>query len=325
MSNRRDYHFRQTVTETELDTGFDELEAAERAIVQDLLGYGVASGMGVTQATPAPNLSVNVAAGLTYDQLGQRIYLPTTQPLDLSIDSNGVSTAVGSGGNAKVVSIFAQFTRALSDPRTDGNSVTVYFARAESFALIVRQGAEAVDGSEAPPALEADKILLADVKRTFGQTQITTAQINSYATNRRQDAFVGVGNFSEFRVGLVKDAVEALRQSINEPIITPVAISGNVSEYNPTGWAASRILRQDCSAAASLRSLAAKKAGTRIRIFNISTNTANTLTLNHEDTSGTTAGLRFVCPNLANHVIRAGGAASCWYDGTSSRWRVEAA
>jgi len=204
MAKRFDFYFRQPVTESELDGAFDALEVADRSIIADLGLTGVASGLVVTQASPTPNLTVSVSGGVAYDPTGERMYLPTAQPLTISVDSSNASTAVGSPGNAKVVSVFLAFARNLLDPRTDGNGGTVYFERDEAFTLVVRQGAEAPLNSEVAPALESDKILLADIKLIFGQTQVLNASINPYALNRRQDAYVVNGTLTTLREGQLK-------------------------------------------------------------------------------------------------------------------------
>lgn len=192
MADRRDYFYRQKVTEAELDAGFDTLEAADRNMVIDLGFTGIASGHTVAQHAGTPDLTVDVAAGVTYDPMGQRIKTTTLQNINLAVDSNGASTTVATPGNARCVSLFAVFARALSDPRIDGNSNTVYFVRAESFAFRVVQGAEATSGTEVKPSLAGDATLLADIKRTQGQTQILTAAINPYVPSRRQDFDFGL-------------------------------------------------------------------------------------------------------------------------------------
>ena len=84
---------------------------------------------------------------------------------------NGVATEVSAANKEKVVSIFLRFDRSLSDPRIDGNSLTVFFKRDESFKLVVVQGPEAAAGQAVPPALRSDALLLADVVRRFGQVR----------------------------------------------------------------------------------------------------------------------------------------------------------
>ena len=72
MSDRKDYYFRQKVTEGELDGGFDDLERASRSMIQDLGLIGVSYGLAISQAA-VPNLTVVVSGpGAAYDQTGQR-------------------------------------------------------------------------------------------------------------------------------------------------------------------------------------------------------------------------------------------------------------
>lgn len=179
--NRKDFYFRQRVTEAELDAAFQDAEDADRKLAYDH-AYGVVSGAGVSQKAGSPNISVDVAGpAVIYDKLGQRINFGSGQNVDLTVDSLGVSTAVAGGANSKIVSVYAKFTRSLTDPRVDGNGATVYHSRAESFSFVVKQGTEAV--SPTPPALDSEYILLADVTRTFGQTSIVNANIS---TTRRE-------------------------------------------------------------------------------------------------------------------------------------------
>lgn len=216
MSGRRDYFYKQKVTEAELDAGFNALEVADRALATDWGFTGVITGTTVVQRAAGANISVDVAAGITYDQLGQRIQVPSTQNVSVANDSAGVTTSVSGGGNEKIVSVFVEFDRALSDPRTDGNGATVYFVRDESYKFHIKQGAEAAAGAAVAPALEASKILLADITRTFGQTQILNANIS---TSRREDAIVtSFGNYS-IRRGRIKDAFTDVITFLNQHVI----------------------------------------------------------------------------------------------------------
>ena len=195
MAQRKDYFFRQKVTEQELDQGFDGLENADRQQMLDLGLIGVLQNGVVTEKSGTPDLTVDISGSASvHDKLGQRIAWGAIQNLDVSVDENSVSTTVAGGGNEKIVSVFASFDRVLTDPRIDGNSVTVFFDRAESFAFVVRQGGEG--GAPAtPPGLDSEFILLADIRRSFGQTQIFNSDITppggSYVgiTNRREAAF----------------------------------------------------------------------------------------------------------------------------------------
>lgn len=123
-----------------------------------------------------------------------------------------MSTAPSAAGQEKIVSVFIKFDRALSDPRVDGNSLTVFFHRDESFKFIVVQGAQAPAGTALPPPLRSDAILLADVTRTFAQTQVLSGNISIV---RRQDAFVANGSPRSIRRGRTFEAVTDLLTFLN--------------------------------------------------------------------------------------------------------------
>lgn len=213
MADRLDYFFRQRVTEAELDLGFELLERADRNLAADLGFMGVVANAAVSQHAPVPDLTVDVSGPASIlDQAGQRIFFSSLQNVDVAQDSSGVSTAVAAAGNEKIVAVFVAFDRLLSDPRIDGNSLTVYFRRDESFRFIVAQGAEAPAGSALPPSLRSDAILLADVVRRFDQTQILAADIT---IARRQDAFTVDGTPRSIRRGRPIEAITDLLSYVN--------------------------------------------------------------------------------------------------------------
>lgn len=223
--NRRDYFFRQLVTEDELDAGFEQAEQADRAFTTDFGMVGVADDLVVTQHSPTPDLTVDVSAGAAYDQQGQRCAIVSTQNPDLSVDSLGVSTAVTAPGNEKYVGLYIKFARELSDPRLDGNGSTVYFVRSESFTLHKVQGAEAVIPTAVRPALLSDGILIADARLIFGQTQILNADIT---TTRKQWAFVLTAGAVTLQAGTPEAADQAL--------FTQLANSANLAFTSSTNW-----------------------------------------------------------------------------------------
>lgn len=220
-ADRRDYYFRQKVTEAELDAGFDGLEQADFNLAVDNEFIGIVQGMGVSEKSGTPNLSVDVQGpGTAYSKDGERINFSSTQNVDVSQDDGGTPTTVGTPGNTKVVSVFIEFDRALSDARIDGNSLTVYFQRDESFDFSVVQGAEATIGSEVPPPLDAGKILLADIRIENGTTQILdAATVGIYdqidTTTRREDAFKFTGGTVEVTAGTAHDALSSLITKLN--------------------------------------------------------------------------------------------------------------
>jgi hypothetical protein len=208
MSNRKDFYFREQVTEAELDSAFADLEDADHNLTGDLGFVGVVANAVVSQHAPVPDLTVDVSGpGAIYDQLGQRIFFSALQTVNLGADDNGVATVVSAAGKEKVVSLFAKFDRALSDPRIDGNSLTVFFRRDESFKFVVAQGGEANAGGAIPPPLRSDAILLADITRRFNQVQILAADIS---TARRQDAFALAGAPRGIRRGRALEAISDL-------------------------------------------------------------------------------------------------------------------
>lgn len=214
MANRRDFFYLQKVTEGELDGAFNELEQADRDMAVDFGFFGILSNLAVTQ-NGGGNLTVDVSGlGTAYDQTGQRIYVPSLQNVNCAVDFNSVTTTVATPGNSKIVSLFIQFDRALSDPRVDGNSLTVYFVRTETFKFKVVQGAEAA--SPSAPSLLSDGVLLADITRSFGVTTITTPNIDLAA--RRQDSiFVDDSPFS-LREGTPADAIRAFVLRYNQHV-----------------------------------------------------------------------------------------------------------
>lgn len=187
MANRKDFFFRQKVTEAELDEALDGLEDADRAFITDMGGEGIWFGLGITERGLGQNQSVDVAAGAAYDQTGQRMAVAALQNVDISVDHLGASTQVAGGGNQKLVGVYLKFARALSDPRVDGSSATVFFDRDESFEFVVRQGPEEAAPATTFPALQSDEILIGDIRRTFSDNTIANANIE---TTRRQVSWV---------------------------------------------------------------------------------------------------------------------------------------
>src|ERR1700759_4565018 len=117
MSNRKDFYFRQRVTEAELDAAFADLEDADHHLVGDLGFVGVLAGAVVSPHAPVPDLTVDVSGpGTIFDPLGQRVFFSALQNVNVAADDNGVSTAVSAAGKERVVSVFALFDRSLSDP-----------------------------------------------------------------------------------------------------------------------------------------------------------------------------------------------------------------
>ncbi|KKN30618.1 hypothetical protein LCGC14_0832320 [marine sediment metagenome] len=213
MSDRLDYFFRQLLTEQELDSGFDKTEAAEQKLMTDQLLTGIFIGGEVAEHFPTPDLTVDIAGPLNaYDQLGRRIFFSPLQVLDMSVDELAVSTAVDTPGNEKILTIFVEFDRLLSDPRLDGNNLTVFFQRVESFKLNVVQSAEAAIGLAVPPAPRADQLILADVTIVNAQVAILDADIDA---SRRADVFKLTGAPNSITAGRVKQVLQDMLDILN--------------------------------------------------------------------------------------------------------------
>lgn len=210
--NRRNFYYRQLVAEADMDEVFDLAEDADRALMVDQGVIGILDGLDISEAG-APDLTVECDAGVAYDQDGQRMYVPSVQTVNLAVDSDGNSTDVNTPGNIKWLSVFLRFKQDLSNPKTDGNNVTVQYDVDESFEFIVEQSAEDVAPSR--PALKSDAILLADIQRNEGDTTIENAEIS---TTRRQWAISATAGSYSVKVGQVEEAVQALLTALNSHV-----------------------------------------------------------------------------------------------------------
>lgn len=218
--HRRDFYFKQPVAEDELDDAFAQAELAMRNLASDQELRGIYSGGTVAEHVAVPNLTVDVAGPCkAYDNDGQRIFFAgPVVVVNCAQDSDAIATTVAGVGNEKWVSITLKFKRTLSDPRVDGNSATVYFVRNESYELVVTQGTEASLGTATRPPLDPDGLLLVDVKRTYGQTQIFNANIS---TSRREDTIVleGPPGGLSLRAGTIAAGIEAMLGNLNDHIL----------------------------------------------------------------------------------------------------------
>jgi hypothetical protein len=235
MADRVNFYFGQSVAEDELDKACAWLENGQRDAAVDSAAVGIMHGLEVSQAQPAPNLTVRVVVGASYDQLGRRCALDAVQ--SLSVETEGTTgigttafagsgsvvvgpTTVTSGGNEKWVSIFIVFDRLPADPRTDGNSNPVMFEEPESFRFKVVQGLEAPIGAAVKPTLpQPNAVLLADIRRSFGQTTV----LDSYPTgdidlSRRELQVSVTGTTRSLQRGRVPDALADLLSFYNNHV-----------------------------------------------------------------------------------------------------------
>lgn len=207
---RVNFYFEQRVTQSEMDEVFDKTEAAIWDLMKDALGFGFLTGAVVVEHSPTPDLSVDVGQFLGYDQLGQRLFQSSgdaPEVVNCAVDEVAATTAVSTPGNEKTLALFVEFDRKLSDPRLDGNGVTVQYQVDESFKVNVVQSAEATLGNSVPPPLRNDQILICDVLLIYGQTQILNADIDQ---SRKEDfsfsAFLHGGGHRELGADPVPNA-----------------------------------------------------------------------------------------------------------------------
>lgn len=261
--DRYNFYFRQPVTEAEMDAAFAAAESALWNLSIDADMIGIMQSAVVTQ-NATPNLTVNVSGSAAiYDKAGQRIAFSPNQNVDVSQDYLSVSTAVSTPGNQKIISLFAKFDRTLSDPRIDGNSLTVYWSRAESFDFYVTQGSESA-APATPPALHSEYILLADIRRSYGVTTITNADITgptgTYTghSDRREDAFVITEGGVTLRAGTAEE--------IAQDLFTQLGSGTGISFTATAAWAdSSSLAATNVSAAINeiLSDLASATDGTK--------------------------------------------------------------
>jgi hypothetical protein len=184
MSARLDFYFRMKVTEADLDLAFAQLEQADRDLAADLGIVGLIRGAVAVPHAPVADLTIDLTApGRGYDRLGRRLFLAANQRVDCAVDLTGTPTVVVAPQAERWLSVFLRFARLLSEPRTDGNNQTVYLRRDEAVEVVVRQGPAAATGQATRPNLEPDELLLCDVRRTVGQTQIVATDLD---TSRRE-------------------------------------------------------------------------------------------------------------------------------------------
>lgn len=214
--DQTNFYYRQVVGEADLDLSHEQLRAAIRQQELDIGGVGIKAGGDIVEASPTPNMTVELDTPLiAVDQEGNRVYVASQDPIDVSVDSNSVSTAVTTPGNEKYVSVFVRFDTVLSDPRLDGNSNIVYWLVSASYEIVVVQGAEALAGTASPPSLLADALLCGDVLLYEGMTEVIAADID---LSRQQLAFSISSTNYDIAAGTQVAALEAMLGILDDHI-----------------------------------------------------------------------------------------------------------
>lgn len=158
-----------------------------------------------------------------------------------------------------------------------------------------------------------------------GRTVITSNNSNTAITlsGSAQMVFTGIASAIVNKTGDTMTgalSVPGLTDTLDFTLsgtITPTALSGDVNNYNPTGFATCETIRQDGGAAdRNITGLQAGADGRVIRIVNIGA--TNNLTLVNQSGSSTAAN-QFLLPG--DVIIPSNAAIVLQYDGVSSRWR----
>ena len=205
--NKHDYYFKQLLTEAELDEGFDKVEEAILDQQAKSGVSGIVSGLVVSPHAPTPDLSVDISAGTAYDNQGRRIVNNTLFVLDCTKDYQNQPVTLGVGQEVWLL-IVAEYEIDLDTPRTDGLSNTVYFDKSDSCIFKVIKGIAANIGLAVKPNPAANQVLLADVKRTHGDNDISSLDIlTTSGVGRTAQAFYLTNAGNTLRRYNVKDAI----------------------------------------------------------------------------------------------------------------------
>lgn len=206
--DRRDFYKKQVVMQAEMDSAFAAAETSINAVRKDNGEFGVMSGLTPSLGS-APN--VNITSGIAYDQNGRRLKAYSdgagSKSISYANTTAGSATSVGVG-NERWISIFARFGRKVSDPRIDGDGNPLNFVQDEALVssgddtlanvdkFFITAGTEAALGAGVRPSLEADKVLICDIKRTNADGA------NVLDTSRRQIFGVGASTAPGVGAGL---------------------------------------------------------------------------------------------------------------------------
>ena len=188
MSDRTDFYFRQKVTEAELDLAFELLERADRNLAADIGVFGIIGGAVPSPHSPVPDLSIDLtSAARAYDRLGQRIFFGTRPDCGLQPPTTRASRRTSrirtrSVGSAYSCDFIAS-SRICARTATRNRCIS---RRDESFELRVRQAPAAAIGDAIKVALQPDELLICDIHRRHGQSQILIDDIDM----ARRQAFV---------------------------------------------------------------------------------------------------------------------------------------
>lgn len=165
--NKTNWFYGQNVGTEDIQNLMTEIESADQNIAKEMIGYGVVSGLEVSEPDPV-GLTLKLSSGVARDQNGRRIEVPSTQTLDF--------TDAVPNEYSRYVSVVLKFARNNYDARVDGKGDTVYYRSDEYYEISLKEGTKAV--SPETPTLDSDEVLIADVFLTAEQTEITLNDVD---------------------------------------------------------------------------------------------------------------------------------------------------
>jgi len=179
MSDRVEPYYRQNVTEDEVEQWHDQLEAADRNIVEDTDLWGIQDDFPfVVTENGVPDFLVKVIDGRAYEEDGKRLAHSGTTLVDCAVDFVAAPTAVLNPGNENGLSIYVKFVRVASDPRVDGDGNPLNYLQEEGVEFEVRQSGEAAAPATYPGTV-GGQIKIAEITLTFGLAAILNANIST--------------------------------------------------------------------------------------------------------------------------------------------------
>jgi hypothetical protein len=112
-------------------------------------------------------------------------------------------------------------------------------------------------------------------------------------------------------------------QTVMGGVISPTALSGDVTDYDPSGLSGASVVRIDPGGAGrTINSLAGGVDNRVITLINLGSTVGHVLTLLMDNGGTGTAAMRFWCPNGVNFIMAIRASVMLRYDATSARWRV---
>jgi len=141
--DRRNWYFDRFVTSSDLLDLEEDIETADKRIVENATDYGIISGL---VASAASGKYIGISSGKAFDDLGQWIEA-SGQSIDCTLDKEGNSTTPTTGW--RYFTIFIYFAWKESTPMVDGFGHIVNWNKDEYYVFKI------VNGTAAPTAEEA--------------------------------------------------------------------------------------------------------------------------------------------------------------------------